>query len=78
VIDQSHTMFLSSTSVGEGYDIEVRKMTHEEDDDIKNLCQLIPKEQDRQKFSELVKRLSERLEAKDREFRSALPAAKNA
>jgi hypothetical protein len=53
-------------------------MTHEENDDIKNLCQLIGKEQDRRKFSELVKRLSERLEAKDREFRTALPAAKNA
>ena len=43
-------------------------MIHEENDDIKNLCQLIAKEQDRQKFSELVKRLSERLEAKDKEF----------
>jgi len=51
-------------------------MTHEENNDIKNLCQLIAKEQDRQKFSDLVKRLSERLEAKDKEIEQRFAQSK--
>jgi hypothetical protein len=51
-------------------------MTHEENNDIKNLCQLIAKEQDGQKFSDLVKRLSERLEAKDKEIEQRFAQSK--
>jgi hypothetical protein len=45
-------------------------MTRQQNNEIKDLCQLIAKEQDHQKFSELVKQLSRRLDAKDFEAKA--------
>jgi hypothetical protein len=50
---------------------EGRKMTHEANNDIRELCALIAKEQDRQKFLELVTQLNDRLAARDQELKKA-------
>jgi hypothetical protein len=46
-------------------------MTHEGNDDIRELCALIAKEQDRHKFLELVSQLNDRLAASDQELKKA-------
>jgi len=52
------------------------RMTHEGNDDIRELCALIAKEQDRHKFLELVTQLNDRLAARDQELKQTSPEEK--
>ncbi len=51
-------------------------MTHEGNEDIRDLCALIAKEHDRHKFLELVSQLNDRLAARDQELKKASPEEK--